>query len=157
MAHDLQSLERESLYDTDYFAWTMEQVAALRARGAGANVVDYDNLAEEVEDLGKSVERSCYSYLELIIEHLIKLEFAEEPLDRPHWRGEVANFRRRLNRELTRSLVNRLEPQLSSIFEQALTSLVEKRYKIDGDRFLAARPNGYTWAMIVDPEWLPRQ
>jgi uncharacterized protein DUF29 len=41
--------------ETDYHAWVMEQVAALRARDLDA--LDFDNLAEEIEDLAKAERR----------------------------------------------------------------------------------------------------
>ena len=48
-------LER-SLYQTDYYAWTRQQAAALRELAAArANTtLDLENLAEEVEKLGRS-------------------------------------------------------------------------------------------------------
>ena len=49
----------KSLYDEDFVAWTQQQAKALRA-AAGSRTnqpLDWENLAEEVEDLGKSVRR----------------------------------------------------------------------------------------------------
>jgi hypothetical protein len=49
--------ETKALYDEDFVAWAQEQAAALRAAArAGSNLrLDWQNLAEEIEDLGKSV------------------------------------------------------------------------------------------------------
>ena len=47
--------ELKSLYDTDFLAWSKQQAEALRA--AMRNGLDLGNLAEEIEDLGKSVRR----------------------------------------------------------------------------------------------------
>lgn len=44
----------DDLYDRDFFLWTREQAQALRARQAGANDLDWDRLAEEIEDVGRS-------------------------------------------------------------------------------------------------------
>jgi len=38
-----------SNYDTDFYAWTQDQAAALRARGEDPGL---DHLAEEIEDVG---------------------------------------------------------------------------------------------------------
>ena len=48
-------LER-SLYQTDYYAWTRQQAAELRALAARRvdTKLDLENLAEEVESLGRS-------------------------------------------------------------------------------------------------------
>ena len=68
-------LER-SLYQTDYYAWTKEQAAALRAMAVARvnSTLDLENLAEEVESLGRSDLATVRSQLRRIIEHLLKLE-----------------------------------------------------------------------------------
>jgi hypothetical protein len=70
-------LER-SLYQTDYYAWTKEQAAALRAMAAGrvSSALDLENLAEEVESWGRSDLNTVRSQFQRIIEHLLKLEYS---------------------------------------------------------------------------------
>ena len=48
--------EPKTLYDEDFVAWAEQQAAALRAaaRGGSNQQLDWENLAEEIEDLGKS-------------------------------------------------------------------------------------------------------
>jgi Domain of unknown function DUF29 len=43
-------------YDEDFVAWSQQQAEALRAaaRGGSNQVIDWQNLAEEIEGLGKS-------------------------------------------------------------------------------------------------------
>jgi len=41
-----------NLYERDYYAWLQDQVQALRERRI--EEVDWENVAEEIEDLGKS-------------------------------------------------------------------------------------------------------
>lgn len=118
------------LYDEDFVRWTEVQAAALRgAARAGANLpLDWDNLAEEIEDLGKSLRRELNSRVALIIEHLMKLEFSPAADPRRGWaetidherdeieellsgnpslRGDVADAvesgRRRAEKKVTRS------------------------------------------------------
>jgi hypothetical protein len=43
-----------SLYDEDFYAWTQQQAELLRHGPAAANRLDYDPLAEEIEDLERS-------------------------------------------------------------------------------------------------------
>ena len=152
MADDLQT-SRADLYERDYLAWTEVQAAALRARKGGENALDYDNLAEEIEDLGKSEYRACESQIENILEHLLKIEFVGPAETIPHWRGEIAGFRRELDKRLTATIRNRLRPDLDDAFAYAIKSLVE-RGMIDRSRVLADRP-GYDWALVVDPDWYP--
>ena len=71
------------LYEEDFVRWAETQAAALRdAARSGANLpLDWENLAEEVEDLGKARRSELYSRITTVIEHLLKLEFssADEP------------------------------------------------------------------------------
>jgi len=60
-----------SLYDTDFYLWTQAQAAALRAHRQGEQPLDYDRLAEEIEDLGASERNKVRSWIRLIIEHSI--------------------------------------------------------------------------------------
>jgi hypothetical protein len=94
-----------SLYDDDFYAWTQEQAELLRRGGAGANALDIEHIAEEIEDLGKSELHACQSLCEHIVEHLLKLEYSG--LDEParHWRREIVEWRLQLERKLTRSLL----------------------------------------------------
>ena len=46
-------------YDTDFYRWTQTQAAALRTKDVEA--LDLDNLAEEIESLGRSDRRSIGS------------------------------------------------------------------------------------------------
>ena len=67
-----------SLYDRDFFAWTQDQAARLRAwpEHLRPNGIDVANLVEEVESLGKSDRRAIGSLLGFIALHLLKIEFA---------------------------------------------------------------------------------
>ena len=63
-------------YEQDFDACTQAQAAARRALGrAGTNTpVDWENVAEEIESLGKSQGRELASRIETILLHLIKLQ-----------------------------------------------------------------------------------
>ena len=57
-------------YETDFYQWTQAQAEALRAKAS--EDLDWDNLAEEIESLGKSDRRAVESYLEVIATHVLK-------------------------------------------------------------------------------------
>ena len=82
-------------YDHDFYAWTQQQAAALRAATrAGANLpVDWENVAEEIESLGRSDARALGSRVATIIEHLLKLEFAPAAPPRRGWAEAVVRSR----------------------------------------------------------------
>ena len=64
------------LYDEDFYAWTQQQAEALRTHFQGDNRLDVEHLAEEVEDLGKSELHAVESFVENVIEHLLKLDYS---------------------------------------------------------------------------------
>jgi hypothetical protein len=92
----------DSLYERDFFAWTLDQAEALRrvARQAANLPLDSENLAGEIESSGKRDRREVAMLLQRLIEHLLK--YAASPADEPHrkWRKEIRGFRRELERLL---------------------------------------------------------
>ena len=85
-------------YARDFNLWVQEQVSALRARQF--TKLDYNNLIEEIEDMGRSEKLLCESYLERASEHILKLQYweAEYEYNHKHWKVEVSNFRKRIQR-----------------------------------------------------------
>ena len=57
-------------YDGDYYGWTQQQAAHLRS--GRMDRVDLENLAEEIESLGKSQLHALTSSYRLIAMHLLK-------------------------------------------------------------------------------------
>ena len=93
------------LYRQDFYAWASGQARALhragegRARGdAGAvrdalSALDFDNLAEELDSLGRSELRELRHRLTTIVEHLLKLQFSPAEGPRAGWRSTVRRGR----------------------------------------------------------------
>lgn len=91
---------RLSLYERDFFAWSQEQGRLLKARSAAA--LDWDNLAEEVESLGRSDRREIRSRIGIILMHLLKWQF--QPAERPgSWEASLLEQRIRLQELLEES------------------------------------------------------
>ena len=83
------------LYETDFVGWTEQQARLLRAAAAQRTnlALDWDHLAEEVEDLGKSYRRALASHVGTVIEHLLKLECSPAQDPRRGWLGSVRRAR----------------------------------------------------------------
>jgi hypothetical protein len=62
-------------YDGDVLAWAMEQAAHLRAGNWAA--LDVVHIAEEIDDVGRSVRRECKSRMTVLLAHLLKWQ--EQP------------------------------------------------------------------------------
>src|SRR5712691_471210 len=87
------------LYEQDFYAWTQHQAAVLRAQKW--HDLDYDNLAEEVESLGKSQQNALESRLEKLMLHLLKWRYQPDKRVRGHsWQSTILAQRRRLWRLL---------------------------------------------------------
>jgi hypothetical protein len=89
--------ELGELYQRDYYAWTGAQVRALREHKIAE--LDWENLAEEVEDLGKSERHRLESHLEGLLMHLLK--WAYQPRRRSRsWSNSIREHRFRIQRIL---------------------------------------------------------
>ena len=83
------------LYDEDFVRWSEEQSRALReAARSGVNLpLDWENLAEEVESLGRSQRHELRSRIAVILEHLLKLERSPAADPRSGWMETIARER----------------------------------------------------------------
>jgi len=87
------------LYEEDFVRWTEQQSSALRdAARVDTNLpLDWENLAEEIESLGRSQRHELRSRLAVILEHLMKLEYSPAIDPRTGWIDTIG--RERLNVE----------------------------------------------------------
>lgn len=93
----------KALYEKDTAAWSKNQAAALRdAAQSGSNnrELDWENLAEEIEDLGKSQRLALRSRLATIIEHLVKLQHSPATDPRHGWQQTIRRERNEIERLL---------------------------------------------------------
>lgn len=109
-----------TLYDTDFYAWTQEQAALLR--DGPAHALDRDNLAEEIESLGKRDRRSFESHLEGLVMHLLKWRYKPDGRREGHsWYSTIVEHRKRLVRlgEDSPSLWARRQSLLVRVYPEA--------------------------------------
>jgi Domain of unknown function DUF29 len=79
-------------YEDDFYAWTQAQAAALR--GHKVMDLDLDNLAEEIESLGRSERYAIESHLQNLLTHLLKWRYDPATEPRRGWRLTIRNARR---------------------------------------------------------------
>jgi Domain of unknown function DUF29 len=66
-----------SEYDTDILRWSEHQAGLLRQHAAGSrenDAIDWPNIIEEVEDVGRNSLRACRSLLLQALLHDLKAE-----------------------------------------------------------------------------------
>ena len=138
-----------NLYDTDFYAWTLEQSKFL-SLGQWQSL-DIENLAEEIESLGKQQKQELRNRLGVLIGHLLKWEFQPE-LRGKSWRATIREQRDRINLLLTDnpSLKSYLAKAVSEAYELAL-SLVVRETPLDYPDLPSDCP--YTVKQILDPKF----
>jgi Domain of unknown function DUF29 len=87
-------------YDEDFYAWTVEQARLLRSGEFSS--VDVENVAEELESLGRSDKRAIESRLTVLLTHLLKWQ-AQPRLRSTSWSGTIREQRRRIEKLLRES------------------------------------------------------
>jgi uncharacterized protein DUF29 len=87
-------------YDEDFYAWTVEQARLLRSGQFSS--IDVDNIAEEIESLGRSDKRAIESRLTVLLTHLLKWQ-AQPRLRSTSWSGTIRKQRRRIEKLLRES------------------------------------------------------
>ena len=101
-------MDRRRLYDEDIYAWAQQQAEALRrlaeSRRELPNELDLENVAEEIEDVGKSELSQVESFIRLILIHLAKLRSAPQSRSQRKWRNEVLAFHAELLKKITLSM-----------------------------------------------------
>ena len=138
-------------YDTDFYAWTQAQAAALRAKDVAA--LDLEHLAEEIESLGKRDRRAVESYCEVIVLHLLKWVY--QPTRRtPSWRTSVRNARNRLEKILrdSETLRHHAAGELAACYRRAYAGATDET-GLPLETFPEACP--WTITQVLDADFWP--
>lgn len=138
-------------YDRDFHAWAMEQAELIRRRSA--NEIDWENVAEEIESLGRQERSELRNRLTVLLAHLLKWEFQSSHRGRS-WNNTISIQRRASRRHLAEN------PSLKSIqadlFAEAYETAREEastETELDLETFPLAPP--FTLEQALDPDWLP--
>jgi hypothetical protein len=143
---------------TRIWCWAEEQGRALRAAArAGWNApIDWENVAEEIETLGRSERHALASRIAVVVEHLMKLQVSPATDPARGWRDTIRRARREIQRGLRESPSLRREAgdivadELASARSLVRANLEEyaepPRADID--------PLTYTEAQVLG-DWLP--
>jgi hypothetical protein len=151
MAKARRELPAAPLYESDYYSWALEQAALLRERRLAE--LDLDNLAEEVEDLGRSLADQLESRYETLLMHLLKWEFQPERRTRS-WAVTIGRERIRLPKRLRKNpgLKARQQALYADAYEQAREEAALET-GLPLDRFPVENP--YALDQTMDPDFWP--
>lgn len=142
-------MTQANLYETDFYAWTLEQTKLLKA--GDFKHLDIANLVEEVESLGKQQRQELENRLAVLLGHLLKWEFQPDRRSKS-WRATLREQRRTIQRLLAQN--PSLKPYLSEAIAIAYESgldLVVRETPLDYPDLPTDCP--YTLIQIFDPDF----
>ena len=95
-------------------AWTVEQARLLRA--GEFSEIDVENIAEEIESMGRSDRREIHSRLVVLLMHLLKWQYQKRARSRS-WSSTILTQRREIEQLLAES--PSLRPSFIQMFPKA--------------------------------------
>ena len=145
-----------SEYDTDLVQWSREQAELLRRMAAGERVnnqVDWENVAEEIESLGKSDWRELRRRTEVILRHLIKLHASPAEPPRTGWKRTIVEQRSQIRILLddSPSLVQRVPEAISRELPSALALALSDLAEFDEQPAMDSDDLAFTPDQVLGP------
>ena len=145
------SKHNASLYETDYLKWLNDTIQQIQNQDY--DHIDWQNLIEEIEDMGRNERRALESNLIIVFLHLLKWQY--QPQKRSgSWERSLIEHRRRIRKALKES------PSLNSYLEEILlesyTEAVKQakaETKLPISTFSSECP--YQLSTIIDDDFLP--
>jgi hypothetical protein len=103
-------------YEQDFYLWITTTIEKIRNRDFDS--VEWENVLEELEDLGNERKNELESRLMVLFEHLLKLAYwnEERAYNERGWKGTIREQRKRLNRLLKKN--PSLKPYLIEVFDE---------------------------------------
>ncbi len=138
-----------NLYETDFYAWTLEQSKFLRE--GDFKHLDIPNLVEEIESLGKQQRQELRNRLGVLIGHLLKWDYQPEKRSKS-WRVTIREQRREILQVLEEN--PSLKPYLAEAIAKAHLlglDLVVKETPLDYGDLPENCP--YTPEQLFDPNF----
>jgi hypothetical protein len=142
---------RQSLYETDYLKWIETTAQKLRVRDY--SYIDWENLIEEIEDIGRSEHRSLESNLVVVLTHLLKWQYQPD-FRSGSWKGSIVEHRRRIRDALKHS--PSLKPYLQEVFADCYLDAIDlasAETELPVETFPGECP--YTSLEVLDSNFLP--
>ncbi len=143
--------DAKSLYEEDFYLWLLKTAGQLKERRF--QDVDWDNLIEEIECMGRSERRALKSFLIRLLEHILKLAYWHQERERNqnHWKEEIRNFRQEIQFLIEDS--PSLNPYTDELFVSIYDDIAKDMKSNLGLNIPADCP--FTLAQLLDSRWFP--
>ncbi len=139
------------LYQEDYYGWLQANARLIREKKFSD--IDAENIAEELESMGKSEKRELSSRLTILLMHLLKWQYQTVKRS-TSWRNTIAVQRIDI-RELLEdspSLKSEISDRIATAYEKAILA-AEIETGIEKGNFPAECP--FSVEQISDENFLP--
>lgn len=146
----LLTTDCQTLYETDYLHWL--EITLEKLRNTDYESVDWQNLIEEFEDMGRSECRSLETNLIIVLLHLLKWQYQPE-CKSGSWESSIIEHRRRIRKALQE--FPSLNPYLEKIFDECYSEAVKQAKAETGlatETFPSQCP--YQLAELIDDRFL---
>ncbi|AFY35749.1 DUF29 domain-containing protein [Calothrix sp. PCC 7507] len=119
----MNKISVKTLYEQDFALWIVDTVSKLKAEEF--NQVDWDNLIEEIESLGKKDKRELKNRLTTLFEHALKLQYVPLPDFYRGWEVTIKRTQSQLRDILkdSPSLQNYLLEIYTDCYQEALENV----------------------------------
>jgi len=141
------------LYETDFYGWIQEQSSLIRS--GDTSLLDYENILEEIEAMGRAERRSLRSRLAVLLMHLLKWQY-QPTLRGKSWRATITHQRTAISSLLEDSpgLQNALQDRVDSAWKDALKDVVAET-DLDKDIFPQVCP--WSFDTFMDDGFWPEE
>ncbi|KJR40800.1 protein of unknown function DUF29 [Candidatus Magnetoovum chiemensis] len=146
-----EALKEQSLYEIDFYAWSLKTAELIRQ--GRLNELDLENIAEEIESLGKRDKKELESRLAVLILHLLKWQYQSKKRSKS-WVSTIATQRTELDLviEYSPSFKYDIERTIEKAFIRAKIQF-EKETGIPKKTLPETCP--YTWEQINNDDYMP--
>ena len=140
-------------YEKDIVAWANEQAGFIRA--GRFDMLDLENIAEEIEDVGKSEQRELESRMAVLIAHLLKWQY--QPTHRGvSWERTIKDQRRMVLKRLKQTPSLKASLLDTEWIDDAWTDATTQAAKETGIELIKF-PEACPWTMeqVLGDEFFP--
>jgi hypothetical protein len=141
----------QSLYENDFYGWVQATIKQLQKRDL--TNLDWDNLIEEIESLGKQEKRELVNRLIVLLMHLLKWEFQPKKRSRS-WLATIKIQRIEIGDQIKSnpSLKPYIDDALVKSYRVAILEAV-KETRLSSQTFPVSCP--YSWSEIISDRFFP--
>ena|SRR5579872_910584 len=147
----VKRIQKKQEYEKDFYAWAIHNAQLLRK--GKLSEIDIENIAEEIESMGKSEKRELINRLIVLMAHLLKWKLQKVRRSKS-WTITIKNQRAELNDllEESPSLKKEMEEKFKHAYERAIGMAAEQT-GMDEEAFPRTPP--FTLKECLKSSYLP--